>query len=248
LEAREEMKSLFRNSDDNFSPLFNMETFTVEEFPSEDVLKSTSVITDTENSNIISWNLPVIESEDPTAKEDFKARIARLEREAYEKGFEQGQKDGLDLEKSKLEEMGKQYEALLLELRDLKIKIFNESEGEMLRIIELMLRKIIGEETKTNNAVIRHCITSAVKFLTDKRKVRIIINPDDMEEVKKMLPDLARLTKGGNFQLMEDPSIGKGGCFLETGFGRINATIDDQLDEMIKVINKEYLIKMSGMA
>lgn len=238
------MKSLFKNSDDKFSPLFNIETFKVEEIPPEGDLKSSSVTLDLENSNIISWHLPVIESEDPTFKEDFKARIARLEREAYEEGFAQGQKDGLDLEKSKLEEMGKQYDALLMELRDLKMQIFQESEGEILRLIELVLRKIIGEERKINNAVIKHCITSASKFLTDKRKVRIIINPDDMEEVKRMLPDLSKLTKGGNFQLTEDPSIGKGGCALETGFGKVNATIDDQLDEVIKVIDKEYLMIM----
>ncbi len=242
------MKSLFSDSEDNFSPLFNIENFKAEEVSPGDEFSSSSASADTgDNPSIVSWHLPVIESEDPTLKEDFKARIARLEREAYEKGFAQGQNDGLDLEKSKLEEMGKQYDALLLELRDLKIQIFNESEGEMLRLIELMLRKIIGEETKTNSAVIKHCITSASKFLTDKRKVRVIINPDDMEEVKKMLPDLARLTKGGNFQLMEDPSIRKGGCILETGFGRVNATIDDQLDEMIKVIDKEYLMAMKGM-
>jgi flagellar biosynthesis/type III secretory pathway protein FliH len=68
-----------------------------------------------------------------------------------------------------------------------------------------------------------------------------------MEEVKKMLPELARLSKGGNFQLMEDPSIRKGGCILETGFGRINATIDDQLDEVVKVIDKEYHMIMKGV-
>ncbi|MBN1905730.1 MAG: hypothetical protein JW927_11590 [Deltaproteobacteria bacterium] len=234
---------MYKNSDENFSPLYNIESFHADEIISERGMKlhSNSVVTD--QSSVISWNLPEIEEkEDPTAKEDFKSRIARLEREAYEKGFAQGQKDGLDLEKSKMEEMGKQYEALLLELRDLKIQIFHESEGEMLRLVELMLKKTIGEEIKTNNAVIKHCITSAAKFLTDKRKVRIIINPDDMEEVKKMLPDLVRLTKGGNFQLMEDPSIGKGGCMLETGFGRINATIDDQVNELLKVIDKEYLM------
>ena len=78
--------------------------------------------------------------------------------------------------------------------------------------------------------------------------MRIIINPDDMEEVKKMLPDLSRLTKGGKFQLTEDSSVGKGGCMLETGFGRVNATIEDQLDEIIKVIDKEYLILTRGVS
>jgi flagellar assembly protein FliH len=237
---------LSSRSKEHYSPLFNVETFQTDEMVPEGGEPSPASIIKADDS-VVSWSLPSIEKEDPTTQEDFKTKLARLEREAYEKGFAQGQRDGLDLEKSKLEEMGRQYEALLTELRDLKIHIFRDSEGEMLRLIELIVRKVIGEEIKTGEAVIRHSIKTAAKFLTDKRKVRIIINPDDMEEVKKMLPDLSRLTRGGNFQLTEDPSVGKGGCMLETGFGRINATIDDQLDELIKVIDKEYLMITRGM-
>jgi flagellar assembly protein FliH len=231
---------------DDYSPLYNIESFQSDEMDPEGRRDPSGSILKTDDS-VMSWNLPAIEREDPTKKEDFKTKIARLEREAYEKGFAQGQRDGLDLEKSKMEEMGRQYEALLTELRDLKVRIFRDSEGEMLQLIELIVKKIIGEEIKTDETIIRHSIKSAAKFLSDKRKVRIIINPEDMEEVKKMLPDLSRLTKGGNFQLTEDPTIGKGGCALETGFGRVNATIDDQLDEIMKVIDKEYHMITRGM-
>ncbi len=235
------------NSNDKYSPLFDIESFKADEISSNEDRFSENPQINPTDSSVVSWNFPTIENEDPTEKEDFKTRIARMEQEAYQKGFAQGQKDGLDLEKSKLEEMGKQYEALLAELRDLKVHIFNDSEGEMLELVKAITKKIIGEEIKTEDGVILHTIKTAAKFLTDKRKVRIIINPDDMEEVKRMLPDLSRLTKGGNFQLTEDPSVAKGGCMLETGFGRVNATIDDQLDEIIKVIDKEYLMSMRGM-
>ena len=234
------------HSKDEYSPLFNIDTFQAEEMGPEKRQAPPASMIRENDSSVMSWSLPAIEKEDPTIQEDFKSKIARLEREAYEKGFAQGQRDGLDLEKSKLEEMGRQYETLLTELKDLKVHIFRDSEGEMLKLIELIVKKIIGEEIKTGEAVIRHSIRTAANFLTDKRKVRIIINPDDMEEVKKMLPDLSRLTKGGNFQLTEDPSIGKGGCMLETGFGRVNATIEDQLDEIIKVIEKEYFMITRG--
>ena len=235
------------SSDDKYSPLFDIENFEIDDVSSDAdrFADDQSVIPN--DSSVVSWNFPAVENEDPTEKEDFKTRIARLEQEAYQKGFAQGQRDGLDLEKSKLEDMGKQYEALLVELRDLKVNIFNDSEGEMLELVKVIVKKIIGEEIKTDDKVIRHTIKTAAKFLTDKRKVRIIINPEDMEEVKRMLPDLSRLTKGGNFQLTEDPSVKKGGCMLETGFGRVNATIDDQLEELIKVIDKEYLMSIRGM-
>ena len=234
------------HSKDTYSPLFNIDSFQTEDTsPEKDQTSPAPLIT--VKDSVMSWSLPAIEKEDPTVQEDFKTKIARLEKEAYEKGFAQGQNDGLDLEKSKLEEMGKQYEALLIKLRDLKVNIFRDSEGEMLKLIELIVKKVIGEEIKTDETVIRHSIRTAAKYLTDKRKVQIIINPEDMEEVKKMLPDLLKLSKGGNFQITEDPSVGKGGCMLETGFGQVNATIDDQIDEIIKVIDQEYRMNKSDM-
>lgn len=191
---------------------------------------------------VSSWDLPMVEQEESAynKKEDFKERLARLEREAYEKGFEQGQKDGLALEKRKMEEVRKQIEEMLVGLRDLKPRIYAETEEELLKLAILVARKVIGEEIKNNSGIIGNTIKHAMKFLSDKRKVRIILNPDDMDEVKKLLPDISAITKGGHFQLSEDKAVSRGGCILETGFGRINACIEDQLDNVEKEIERLY--------
>lgn len=191
---------------------------------------------------VSSWDLPLVEREEGAnnQKEDFKDKLARLEREAYEKGFEQGQKDGLALEKRKMEEVRKQINEMFVGLRDLKSRIYAEAEGELLKLVMLIARKVIGEEIRTNSGVIGNTIRSAMKFLSDKRKVRIILNPDDMDEVKKLLPDISAITKGGHFQLSEDKAVKRGGCILETGFGRINAGIEDQLKNLEEEIERQY--------
>jgi flagellar assembly protein FliH len=188
-----------------------------------------------EDPSVSSWDFPIVEK-----RERDSDRLARLEKEAYEKGFEQGQKDGLALEEMKIREMGKQLKALFSGLNDLKPQVYSESEGELLKLSLLIAKKIIGEEVRTNNEIIGNTISSALKFLTDKRKVKIIINSDDMEDVRRLLPDLAKLTKGGHFQITEDNSIKKGGCILETGFGKINATIEDQLGMLEEEIEQQF--------
>lgn len=193
-------------------------------------------------SSVSSWDLPAVEHGGKTyeKKEDFKDRLARLEREAYEKGFEQGQRDGLALEKRKIEEIRKQIEDMFVSLRDLKPRIYSEAEEELLKLTMLISKKVIGEEIKSNSGIIGNTIKSAMKFLTDKRKVRIILNPDDMDEVKKLLLDLSMITKGDYFELSEDKAISRGGCILETGFGKINACIEDQLSNLEKEIERQY--------
>lgn len=199
-------------------------------------------LSEEKDPSVCSWDLPVVDKiyEEPVKKEDLKTRLARIEKEAYEKGFEQGQRDGLALEKSKMEEMGKQLETIFTGLLELKTRIYTESEAELLKLAMLMAKKVIKEEVRTNSAIIGNTIRSALQLLTDKRKLRIIIHPDDMEETRQLLPDLAKLTKSGHLQLTEDNTLERGGCVLETGFGRINATIESQLELLEEVIEREY--------
>ena len=110
----------------------------------------------------------------------------------------------------------------------------------MLKLSMLIAKRIIREEVKIDSHIIGKTIQSALKYLVDKSHIRILISPDDMEEVRQVLPDLAILTKGGQFQLIEDNAIERGGCILETGFGRINATIEDELGMVEKEIEQEF--------
>lgn len=195
------------------------------------------------NSSVSAWNLPIIEKDDDNSgeREDKETKLARLEKEAYEKGFEQGQKDGLSLEKKKMEEMGRQFEALFTEIADLKAHIYSESEIELLKLSLVIAKKIIGSEVRTNKAIIRNTVQSALKFVADKRKIRISLNPEDMEDVQRFLPELSKLISSGQFQLTEDNAVEKGGCLIETGFGKINATIDDQLGVIGEEIDRLFL-------
>jgi flagellar assembly protein FliH len=167
-------------------------------------------------------------------------RMARLEKEAYEKGFEQGQKDGLDLERRQSEEKGKQFDALLCELHGLKSQLYLEAEGELLKLSMEIAKKVLREEVKLDSRTIVHTIREAMTFLVDKSLMQIVFHPDDMDEIKQLMPELTAKTKGGQLELVEDHAIERGGCILKTGFGRINATIDDQFGMLEKALEKAF--------
>ena len=210
-EEREAKKSLSKLIKGEQNSLFRIESFEVEEI-----------------------------IQDPLQEESYQEKLARMEKEAYQKGFEQGQRDGLSLEEKQMGEKAKQLETIFVGLNDLKAQIYHETESELLQMSILMAKKIIREEIKTDGGIIRNTIQAALKFLVDKQHIRIRLNPEDMEETRKLLPELAAKTKGGQFQMVEDHAIESGGCILETGFGRINATIEDQLGELEKEIEEEF--------
>ncbi len=167
--------------------------------------------------------------------ESIEERLSRLEREAYEKGFEQGRKDGLELEEKQLSQQRNQVNAVLSELQEFKRAIMREAERDLAALSTLIAKRIVGEEIRTDPEVIRHTVRRALEFVSDRSRLRISLNPEDMEEMQRIMPELASMTEGGRIQVVEDQAVERGGCMLETGFGRINATVSEQL----KVVERE---------
>jgi len=171
---------------------------------------------------------------------DPRQKLAKVERDAYEKGFAQGQKDGVALGRTKAQETWKKMVTLFEELSLLKGKIVEETEEEILKLSMRMTRKIVKKELTTDPETVRRSVHHAVAFLKDKSFVRILINPDDMKILEPHLSELAVDNKIEKLELAEDHCIESGGCILETGFGRINATIENQLAELEKELEEVF--------
>jgi flagellar assembly protein FliH len=162
-------------------------------------------------------------------EEEIRERVAGLEKEAYEKGFAQGRKDGLALEAKQMEQKGRELQALLDSLAGLKEQIYRETEAEMVRLSLAIAKKIIRNEVKAGHHRMEELIACATKFLVDASHLKIRVSPDDMEEMQRIVPSLASGTRASRIQVVEDRIIERGGCLLETGFGSVNATLQDQL-------------------
>lgn len=178
--------------------------------------------------------------------ESAEERLARLEREAYEKGFEQGRKDGLELENKQIEEQRQQMEVLFTELRSLKPSLFREAEQEAVILSSRIARRIVREEIHTDPALIRRTVQAAFDFVADRSRLAVNVHPEDMEEIRRILPELASMTEGGSFQVKEDEAVDRGGCVLETGFGTIRATVSAQLSVIDKAIEQAFMAGKEG--
>ncbi len=173
-------------------------------------------------------------------EESPQEKAARLEREAYEKGFEQGRKDGTDLEKKQLEEQKQQMEDLFSEISGLKSYLFREAEEQAVTLCTFIARRIVREEIRTDPSVIQRTIRAALEYVADRSRITIAVHPEDMEEIRGILPEIASLTDGGRFQVIEDDTLDRGGCILETGFGKINGTIREQSAAIESVIERAF--------
>ena len=161
-----------------------------------------------------------------------------MEKEAYEKGFAQGEKDGLELAGKRMETVLDSFGRILGELNRLGRELEEKNEKAMVRLVFALTRKIARHELALPEGTVRETLRAAFRHVIEARHVTVHLNPKDHQYLLSRPADLPWQGGGGasGVQLVPDPSITRGGCSLETSFGEIDATVEAQLDQILSAV------------
>jgi len=156
-----------------------------------------------------------------------------IEKEAYEKGFAQGEKNGLELGQKRLDTIIQQFRNLFGEIERQRAVLYQAYEREMVQLSLSIGKRILHQEMEGREKVITATLREAFEQVVEKGKVILHLHPmdyqyllDHSEEAPGILTDLETL------KLIKDPAISRGGCLLETPFGEVDATLEAQFDEI----------------
>jgi flagellar assembly protein FliH len=162
-----------------------------------------------------------------------------IEKEAYEKGFAQGERDGQALGQKRIETALEPLHILLQEMNRLPEDLQQRLEQEHLRLILAIVRKILHRDSLLPEETIVETLRSAFRFVVDRKKGLIHVHPKDFAYLlahPDFLPFSMQGEDSAGIKLLADPSVGRGGCFLETNHGDIDAKLDEQLDQIASAL------------
>ena len=166
-------------------------------------------------------------------------KISGIEQEAYEKSFAQGEKDGFEFGEKKAIKVIENIEKLFNEMVSLKHDISKQYEKEIIDLIFAIVEKIVHHEVKSKESVIKNAIFEALELAVEKSKVVFNVNPDDYDYVEKLRPELFNQNKGlKSIVVTSDPGVSRGGCYLETPYGNIDATIESKLKKIYQCLQE----------
>ncbi len=171
--------------------------------------------------------------------QEAREKAALLEQEAYEKGFAQGEKDGLELGEKKAAKLIENIESILIELSRLAKEIPKQYEKEILDLIFVVAKKIIHREIASDKNAIRDTVLNALHFAVEKSKVILRVNPEDIDYIEKSRTQFfAEVNDLKSISITSDPSITRGGCFLETCYGDIDASVETRLEKVYQSLEQ----------
>jgi len=170
-----------------------------------------------------------------------KEKALHIEQEAYEKGFAQGGKDGMELGQKRIEMIVQKMGNVLQQIEDQRESLYRTYEREMLQLVLSISKKILHHECQVNEEVITATLREVSNHIVDQRKIVIRLNPADAQFLQSH-PDKAIPVKKGRqgVELLKDPSITRGGCVVETAFGGIDATMETQFDQIVSLLWEQF--------
>jgi flagellar assembly protein FliH len=164
---------------------------------------------------------------------EHQAHLASLEREAFTKGYAQGERAGLEAGGKRAEAMLRRVAQTLNDLASLRETLMEQTERQMVQLALTIARRIVHREVTLDPELIAAMAHVALKKLGTVSPATIRLNPEDYTIVAR---DGGERWGGAQVTVVPDPAISRGGCLVESDFGRIDASLDRQFDEMTRAL------------
>lgn len=161
------------------------------------------------------------------------ARLEAAEREAAKKGRDEGREDGYREGRDEVERLVGRVHVILERALDKRSEILEQAEAQMVELVLLIAKKVVKVISENQKAVVIQNIAQALRKLKTKSEVVIRVNLADLELATEHIKDFVQLAENAKrITVVEDTTVDRGGCLIETDFGEIDARISSQLSEL----------------
>lgn len=180
------------------------------------------------------------------------ARIIEAAEQSHQEIVEAATQDGFNVGYQEgREEAIKENAQLLMETTNALNKLHaafpvavKQNEDKLIKLALQISKDIVQEELTIRPELCMKAVEKAISKVSDLEKVIIKVNPLDLDIVlpkqeyfRKLLPSVQEFVITGHY------SIERGGCFIETNSGTVDAQITTQLavvEEVFQQIRSEY--------
>jgi flagellar assembly protein FliH len=175
------------------------------------------------------------------------ARLEAAEREAAKKGREEGREEGYKEGVSEVERLVGRLHIILDRAMDKRAEILAETEAQVVELVLLVAKKVVKVISENQKSVVVQNIQQALRKLKTKSDVIVRVNLSDLQLATEHVKDFVQMTENAKkLQIVEDSTIDRGGCVIETDFGEIDARISSQLHELEEKILDVAPIRARG--
>lgn len=173
-------------------------------------------------------------SADPAAVDGRSAeKIAALEREAFVKGYAQGERSGAEAAARQGEAMLRRLSETIEEVAALRTDLLHRSERDIVRVALIIAERVLHREVSLDRELILAMAHIAIDRLGNRASATIRLHPADhaaLMAVPRAQPF------AGAVEIVADAAVSRGGCLVQSDFGLVDLGVEAQLKEVSRAM------------
>lgn len=158
-------------------------------------------------------------------KKDAKAEVEQAKIEAIEAGKKEG---------------GAAFAEHMLKMEQIWKELEEKISKRVLPIAISAAQKIIGKQLTLDPSTIISIVKEALKSVAHFRRIKVYVNPDDVDILEKAKPELKSVFEHlESLAILPNTDIEKGGCRIEYEGGVLNAELPIVLDNLTRILSEK---------
>ena len=159
--------------------------------------------------------------------------LGSLEREAFAKGFAQGERSGGEAAATRGDAMLRRLSQTLDDLVRLRAEMIHKTERQVVELAIAVATRIVHREIAVDRELLVAMARVALDRLGDAASATIRLHPEDYAAIERL--GSSCLTSGP-VTILADSHIHRGGCLVESDFGVIDVSVDAQVEELTRAL------------
>lgn len=157
--------------------------------------------------------------------------------EGYEAGRKAGRDEAFAEASDSLQQVTAAWHDVAAQWDAQRQEMHREARQAVLEFALRMAEKLIHRAIEVDPTVVVDQLAGALSHVLRPLDVAVRVHADDLPLLHEALPDLmAEFSHLQHVRLVEDAEVTRGGCVVSFGQGRIDATIEKQLERVIDTI------------
>lgn len=135
-----------------------------------------------------------------------------------------------------------EFENNLFEVREIRERVWRETEKDLLRLAVRLAEKIVGREIKKDSKTVIDIVSAALQNARQQEKLTVRVNPADLPTVESQMERFSNAARVRFLDFTADPRVSVGGCLIESEVG----TIDARLETQLRVLERALVSQSEG--
>ncbi len=167
-----------------------------------------------------------------TVLERLKEVQEQAYKQAYSLGLTEGTADAFEEKKAEFSAKLTSLDQALVSIEHMKENMFKQAETALVKVAYMVASRIALREISSGQEFLPQILSELVMELQTSDSITIKLNPIDFQFIedlrKKNVKEVERLER---VKLLPQDEIKVGGCFIETNYGEIDASVEQRVEK-----------------